>query len=88
MKIRDDIPEGVSFFDEVIICKKSDEEKAFSAKCTHLGCIINREIDGEPVCPCHGSRFDINGEPVRGPARKRLKQLELKKQNGSIIIKV
>ena len=53
-----------------------DEEgglHAVSAVCTHLGCIV--EWDGGDrtwSCPCHGSRFDIDGKVIKGPARKDL----------------
>ncbi|MFD7233203.1 FAD-dependent oxidoreductase [Streptomyces sp. NPDC059881] len=40
-----------------------------SARCTHLGCIVHfNEAEAAWECPCHGSRFDVNGTVLQGPA--------------------
>jgi nitrite reductase/ring-hydroxylating ferredoxin subunit len=44
---------------------------ALSARCTHLGCVLRRTADGF-ACPCHGARFDANGQVISGPARRSL----------------
>jgi len=49
---------------------------ALSALCPHLGCQIEFSNDGL-VCPCHASRFDLNGERVNGPAQQSLRRLRL-----------
>lgn len=45
--------------------------------CTHLGCELQWN-DGELSwdCPCHGSRYDIDGNPLHGPTLKPLEKLE------------
>lgn len=43
--------------------------KAFSAVCTHLGCIVYwHEQRGVIQCPCHDGRFNpLNGHVILGP---------------------
>jgi cytochrome b6-f complex iron-sulfur subunit len=42
---------------------------ALSAVCTHLGCIANWKAEERIVaCPCHGSKFDREGNVITGPA--------------------
>ena len=40
---------------------------AFSMACTHAGCITDIVNAKEFDCPCHGSRFDVNGAVINGP---------------------
>jgi cytochrome b6-f complex iron-sulfur subunit len=47
--------------------------RALSAICTHLGCITRWNPDIDLIaCPCHGSRFNMDGSVVRGPAPRPL----------------
>ncbi|MGR4877916.1 FAD-dependent oxidoreductase [Streptomyces sp. LARHCF249] len=51
------------------------ELHAVSAVCTHMGCLVafnNAERTWE--CPCHGSRFAIDGEVLQGPALQPLER--------------
>jgi cytochrome b6-f complex iron-sulfur subunit len=49
---------------------------ALSLVCTHLGCTVEQQ-DGGFACPCHGSRYDSNGNVLRGPAQKPLRSLRV-----------
>ncbi|HYM62232.1 MAG TPA: Rieske 2Fe-2S domain-containing protein [Thermoanaerobaculia bacterium] len=51
---------------------------ALSAVCTHLGCIARYKSDEKVIaCPCHGSRFDLEGNVVHGPAPRPLPWLDV-----------
>ncbi|MBZ5647423.1 MAG: ubiquinol-cytochrome c reductase iron-sulfur subunit [Acidobacteriia bacterium] len=59
---------------------------AISTTCTHLGCAVGRSKDGF-ACPCHGSRFDANGDVVGGPAPRPLAWLEVSRAaDGQLVV--
>lgn len=46
---------------------------ALSARCTHLGCVVHFEESEQAwACPCHGSRFGVDGSVLQGPAVRPL----------------
>jgi Rieske Fe-S protein len=47
---------------------------AIDATCTHEGCTITGADGTTYVCPCHGSRYNRNGQVLAGPAKASLRQ--------------
>jgi glycine/D-amino acid oxidase-like deaminating enzyme/nitrite reductase/ring-hydroxylating ferredoxin subunit len=48
---------------------------AVSLRCTHLGCLLRfNAAERSWDCPCHGSRFDVDGSVLEGPATRPLKR--------------
>ncbi|MFH8369872.1 FAD-dependent oxidoreductase [Streptomyces sp. NPDC018031] len=51
---------------------------ALTARCTHLGCLVAfNEAETTWECPCHGSRFGIDGRVLQGPANTPLEPRDL-----------
>jgi Rieske Fe-S protein len=71
----------------VVTQPASGQYKAFSAVCTHVGCIVNKVANGTIDCPCHGSEFTItNGAVVTGPAMAPLAARQVKIVGGHVIL--
>lgn len=57
----------------LVVRKSQDEIRAFSAICTHLGCLVHWRKDSQDIfCPCHGGRFDVEGKVIGGPPPRPL----------------
>jgi Rieske Fe-S protein len=71
----------------VVTQPTSGEYKAFSAVCTHMGCIVNQISGGDIICPCHGSHYSIKtGDVVSGPAPRPLPAEKIKVTGDSIFL--
>jgi cytochrome b6-f complex iron-sulfur subunit len=58
---------------------------AISTVCTHLGCIVRKEGAGF-ACPCHGSKFGLDGAVTKGPAPKALAWLAVTTIAGGYVV--
>ena len=59
---------------------------AFTAICTHQGCIVDAVSGGTINCPCHGSKYSAaSGSVVNGPATLPLAAVSITVQGTSII---
>lgn len=58
----------------LLIHTPAGQFRALSARCTHLGCVVQYQESPVPHfgCNCHGSQFDMNGVNTWGPAPKPL----------------
>ena len=59
---------------------------ALSTKCTHKNCNVAKKED-TIACRCHGSKFDEQGKPTKGPAKAALFRYPIKKDDkGNVIV--
>lgn len=59
--------------------------KGFSTVCPHKGCDVSKVENGTIDCPCHGSKFNLDGAVVQGPANKPLEAKPVSVQGDSIV---
>lgn len=68
----------------------ADGVVAFSAVCTHRGCVITTLVSGQTnlVCNCHGSEYDVanDGAIMHGPTTRRLAMLPLEMKGDALVV--
>ncbi|WP_330176370.1 Rieske (2Fe-2S) protein [Streptomyces sp. NBC_01498] len=70
----------------VVSCPAEGQYRAFSAQCTHAGCLLDKVEGTEGNCPCHGSRFDVTtGKATRGPATEPLPEVPVSAKDGKLV---
>jgi Rieske Fe-S protein len=71
----------------VVVIRTDAEFRAFSAVCTHLGCIVRWNAEGKEFdCPCHAARFDAQGRVLAGPPPSPLPPYGASVVQGEVII--
>ena len=71
----------------VVTQPAADEFKAFSAVCTHQGCVVSALKGKEIQCGCHGSKFSIeDGSVLDGPAKKPLEELQVTAEGDNLTV--
>lgn len=72
---------------ETLIVRSHDRIRAFSTRCTHLGCkVFWRPELKQFHCPCHQGFFDENGNVISGPPPEPLDTYEMVVQDSNIYI--
>jgi cytochrome b6-f complex iron-sulfur subunit len=71
----------------VLVRKRGGDLVAFSAVCTHLGCIVQWEKENQDfLCPCHAGHYSVDGDVTAGPPPNPLKKLPFSVAGGKITV--
>jgi Rieske Fe-S protein len=89
-----DVPEGSAHLfgyptdgdPAILVHLPGGELRAFSQKCTHLGCVVYYDRErGEMECPCHEGHFDATtGEVLAGPPQRPLGRIDVEVRDGVV----
>lgn len=70
----------------VVAQPSSGDYRAFSAVCTHEGCVVSKLEGNVVTCGCHGSRFNAtDGAVEQGPAVKPLPSVPVRVRAGRLV---
>ncbi|MGE2720935.1 ubiquinol-cytochrome c reductase iron-sulfur subunit [Mycolicibacterium celeriflavum] len=83
-----DVPVGGGVIvDETVVTQPTAGDfMGFSATCTHAGCTVRDVVGGTINCPCHGSRFNLDGTVANGPAARPLPAKPVRVQGDSVVL--
>lgn len=71
----------------ILIRTPGGELRAFSAVCTHLGCIVQYRPDLSQIwCACHNGHYNLNGINVQGPPPRPLEQYQVNVRGDEISV--
>jgi cytochrome b6-f complex iron-sulfur subunit len=71
----------------LLVRTATNELHAFSATCTHLGCIVQYRPDLAHIwCACHNGHYDLNGRNIAGPPPAPLEEFTVNLRGDQIVI--
>jgi Rieske Fe-S protein len=90
----DEVPEGSAHLfryptdadPAILVHLPGGELRAFSQKCTHLGCVVYYEAGSRKLeCPCHEGVFNAgSGEVISGPPQRPLGRIDVEDRDGIV----
>ncbi|MEV0295047.1 Rieske (2Fe-2S) protein [Nocardia sp. NPDC050710] len=82
-----DVPvgSGVIVGDTVVTQPSAGTFVGLDSTCPHAGCKVNAVANGTINCPCHGSKFGLDGSVVSGPAARALSSKSVRVEGDSIV---
>jgi menaquinol-cytochrome c reductase iron-sulfur subunit len=72
----------------VFLRKEGERVQALNVVCPHAGCSVNLAPDGTHfTCPCHRSRFALDGAREAGPSPRDLDTLDVEVRDGQVWVR-
>ena len=73
----------------IVVATEGKKFRAFSAICTHLGCIVKWDAASRKIlCPCHAGVFGPDGQVISGPPPRPLPPYEVIQVGNELKVKV
>ena len=70
----------------IVVVNDSGTPVAIRPKCTHMGCIAKWKDETHTFeCPCHGSIYNMLGQPIKGPAKRPLPAIACRRNDAGIL---
>jgi len=71
----------------LLVRTAENELHAYSATCTHLGCIVQYRPDLAHIwCACHNGHYDLNGRNIAGPPPNPLEEYAVNVRGDQIVV--
>ena len=72
-----------------VLKRGADRYTVYSARCTHLGCLVGSYRPGSRAffCPCHDALYSVDdGDVIDGPPPRPLDELAWRIQEGELMV--